>query len=121
MPVVFYRVCDFTESVDPGAVSDSTAWSRKAWHLWDYLRSDEQAWHRFRLEQLRTSDTLPLGYWGAASDRPRGSKVRHVKKFRVIQYFVYYLQDWGLMGHSEDIEYAFVFIPEEVEAAKSFR
>jgi hypothetical protein len=39
----------------------------------------------------------------------------------VIQYFVYYLQDWGLMGHSEDIEYAFVFIPEEAEAAKSFR
>jgi hypothetical protein len=52
---------------------------------------------------------------------PRGSLVRRINKFRVIQYFVYYLQDWGLMGHSEDIEYAFVFIPEQEEAAKSFR
>ena len=56
VPVVFYRVCDFSEPVDSGTVADSAAlqprWSGKAWHLWDYLRSDEQAWYRFGLDKL---------------------------------------------------------------------
>jgi hypothetical protein len=125
VPVVFYRVCDFTEPVDSSAALDSAAlhprWSRKAWHLWDYLRSDEQAWHRFGLEKLRTSDTSLVGSWAPVADRSPGSLVRSINRFRVIQYFVYYVQDWGLMGHSEDIEYTFVFIPEDTVAAKSFR
>jgi hypothetical protein len=125
VPVVFYRVCDFTESVDSGAALDSAAlqprWSRKAWHLWDYLRSDEQAWHRFGMEKLSTSDTNRVDGWGPKPDLQPGSLVKGINRFRVIQYFVYYLQDWGLMGHSEDIEYAFVFVPKDTVAAKSFR
>lgn len=124
VPVVFYRVCDFTEPVDPAATPDSASlrdrWSKKAWHLWDYLRSDEQAWHRFGLEKLRTSDA-PGDVWGPTSAQPSGSLVRGISRFRVIQYFVYYLQDWGLQGHTEDIEYTFLFIPEDAHAARSFR
>ncbi len=127
LPVVFYRVCDFAEPepADPEAQADSAArqrrWRNKAWHLWDYLRSDEQAWHRFRLEEARTSDTSMAATRAAVPDRRSGSLIRGINRFRVIQYFVYYLQDWGLQGHSEDIEYTFVFIPADTVAAKSFR
>ncbi len=124
VPVVFYRVCDFSEPVDSGTVADSAAlqprWSGKAWHLWDYLRSDEQAWYRFGLDKLRTSDTSLVSTWAPVSPTA-ASLIRGINRFRVIQYFVYYVQDWGLAGHSEDIEYTFVFIPADTSAAKSFR
>lgn len=121
LPVVFYRVCDFiapdVDAVgrvrvgnDPqGADTEPTRWQEKVAHLWDYLRSDEQAWHRFGLNDKRVGPN-------------RGdSLIRHFKQFHVIQYFVYYLQDRGLAGHSEDIEYTFVFVPKSPTAAKSFR
>jgi hypothetical protein len=116
VPVVFYRVCDFAEPVDSGAAPDSAAiephWGRKAWHLWDYLRSDEQAWYRFGVDKLTTS---------TMSSSLDTAHVRSINRFRVIEYFTYYLQDWGLAGHPQDLEYTFVFIPEDTIAARSFR
>lgn len=123
LPVVFYRVCDLiapdldafgrpdTRNDPRAAASEPRRWEDKAVHLWNYLRSDEQAWHRFGLNGEKFQQ----------GGRQGDSLIRQVKQFHVIQYFVYYLQDWGLAGHSEDIEYTFVFVPKDPVAARSFR
>ncbi len=139
LPVVFYRVCDLmevdtaadalgrTRSSASRAQENERRWRKKSDHLWSYLRSDEQAWHRFGLEGARTSDTTlteadtSYGVTQLPAVTRSDSLIRFIRHFHVIQYFVYYLQDWGLMGHSEDIEYAFVFVPADSTAAKSFR
>ncbi len=138
LPVVFYRVCDLIApdpdsattrtSSDPASArrAENRRWRQKADYLWNYLRSDEQAWERFGLERARTSDTTyatdtTRGAGPAAGPQQGDSLIRRIQRFHVIQYFVYYLQDWGLAGHTEDIEYAFVFVPADTTAAKSFR
>jgi hypothetical protein len=62
-----------------------------------YLKSDEQAFERF--ETARTLKSI-LGAEPA---------------FDVIQYFLYYLADWGLQGHPNDIELVSVFFPSNVD------
>ncbi|HEV8125803.1 MAG TPA: hypothetical protein VGP80_16265 [Gemmatimonadales bacterium] len=56
-----------------------------------FLRSDEQAWHRFNHELL---DSL-------------GDSLR----FRVVEYYFYYVRDEGLEGHPQDIEFTYLFLP----------
>jgi hypothetical protein len=139
LPVVFYRVCDFmasdtltrTARLKLSAGQDSSLleqrWRSKADQLWKYLRSDEQAWQRFGLGSARTSDTVQFdsvpafSTAGARREQSRETLLRRIQKFHVIQYFIYYLQDWGLQGHSEDLESVFVFVPVDTTFAKSFR
>jgi hypothetical protein len=108
-PAVFYRVCDL---VNPGQVTaDSADWRGPADAVWRYLRSDEQSWDRFGLDTV-----------SAVTDTANSPVlIRDVVQFRVIQYFFYYLGDWGLQGHAHDIEYAFVFVPRDTTIAKRFR
>ncbi|MGE0353145.1 MAG: hypothetical protein AB7I33_12185 [Gemmatimonadales bacterium] len=56
-----------------------------------FLRSDEQAWHRFRQQ-------APDSVWRRFD-------------FGVLEYYLYYVRDIGLEGHPQDIEFAFVFLP----------
>ena len=61
--------------------------------LWRFLRKDPQAWHRNQMDSL----------WPPA--------LRRETSFRVVEYYLYYLNDSGLEGHPEDIEFVFVFVP----------
>ncbi|MEP7324571.1 MAG: hypothetical protein ABI836_01365 [Gemmatimonadota bacterium] len=56
-----------------------------------FLRSDEQAWHRLNHAML---DSL-------------GDSLR----FRVVEYYFYYVRDEGLEGHPQDIEFVYLFLP----------
>lgn len=72
--------------------------------LWRYLRSDEQRWKRFDiapgdLRILRADSTT----------------------FQVIEYYPYYLNDFGLIGHKWDTEIMFVFLPKDAGLAEKFR
>jgi hypothetical protein len=73
---VGYRVCQLDED-------ESMA-------VWRYLRSDEQAWRRFRDLDLSSSE------------------LRRRTRFVVVEYHLYYLQDAGLKGHPNDTEGVFV-------------
>ena len=112
---VVYRVCGLAAARDKWA--DSADWSGPADAIWRYLRSDEQSWDRFGL------DTLSTGYKDSAGvrDPDRPARIRDVQQFRVVQYFFYYVADWGLLGHAHDIEFAFVFVPRDTIIAKRFR
>lgn len=87
--VVFYRV-------RPLGLNSRNA-------MWHFLRSDEQAWHRFEMDRL----------WPEAD--------RDTTEFLVIEYYFYYLRDAGLKGHAHDIESVFVFIPRVPQRACEFR
>jgi hypothetical protein len=58
-----------------------------------FLRSDEQAWHR----NPEVDEVL----------RDLGDDLR----FRVVEYYHYYVKDSGLEGHPQDIEFVYVFLP----------
>jgi hypothetical protein len=62
--------------------------------LWYYLHSDGRAWARSHLDDL----------WPKTR--------RDTTRFRVLEYYFYYLRDQGLLGHPEDIETVFVFLPD---------
>lgn len=62
------------------------------------LKKDILAWDRASRTRIGTLDLL---------DAP----------FKVIEYFFYYVRDKGLVGHPQDIEFAFVFVPEDPELA----
>lgn len=63
--------------------------------LWRFLQKDDQAWDRFGMEDR----------WPA--DRRRSTV------FNVVQYYFYYVNDVGVEGHPEDIEFVFVFVPQD--------
>jgi hypothetical protein len=108
-PAVVYRVCDL--AAPGGRWADSADWAGPADAIWRYLRSDEQSWDRFGL------DTVTTGL----SDTTAPRLIRDVTQFRVIQYFFYYVGDWGLAGHEHDIEFTFVFVPRDTLIARKFR
>jgi len=56
-----------------------------------FLKSDEQAWHRFDHGFL---DSLAKSL-----------------RFRVVEYYFYYVVDAGLEGHPQDIEFVYLFLP----------
>lgn len=56
------------------------------------LKKDILAWDRAERTKIGTLDIL---------DAP----------FKVIEYYFYYVRDKGLVGHPQDIEFAFVFVP----------
>jgi hypothetical protein len=64
---------------------------RGADRVWWFLRNDRQGWPRLRLDSLYAR----MGRTG----------------FRVIEYWLYYVGDWGLEGHPHDIERVMVFLP----------
>jgi hypothetical protein len=106
-PVVLYRVCDLA---DRGASPDGKhGWGGQARVLWSYLRSDPQSWDRFGLDTLSA----------VVDGRP--VLLKTVDEFRVVQYYFYYMADWGLQGHAEDIEFVFVFVPRNAAIARRFR
>lgn len=71
--------------------------------MWRFLLKDPQAWHRNDM----------------ATRWPRNLRER--TPFKVIEYYFYYLNDAGLEGHQEDIEFVFVFVPTVQELACRFR
>jgi hypothetical protein len=111
---VLYRVCDIPPSVraerarrEPAPSSQGSERLHRddAAAVWRYLKSDEQAWHRFGLDTL-TSKGEPGSGPGSCPTR-----IPATVGFRVIQYFFYYVADRGLEGHPNDLESVFVFIP----------
>jgi hypothetical protein len=74
---VGYRVC----TLDDGETDA----------VWRFLRSDEQAWRRFR-----SFDLAEAG-------------LRESSKFLVVEYYLYYVNDAGLAGHPNDTEGVTVF------------
>ncbi len=99
---IFFRVCDLT-------AEDIKA-------LWRYLKSDEQAWHRFDIDPDILSELLQ----GNVVDQ-QGLVVESGSQFRVIQYYAFYLRDYGLQGHHYDSEPAYVFVPTDGKLAEEFR
>ncbi len=99
---ILFRVCDLTPK-DVG-------------NMWRYVKSDEQAWHRFdidpnllaRLRQEAVTDTS-------------GVVVTPATEFRVIQYYAFALADYGLQGHRYDSELVYVLVPKDEELASQFR
>jgi len=67
-----------------------------------YLKSDEQAWNRLIRRTLR--DSLEKKDTG----------------FQVIEYYAYYLNDLGVVGHPHDIEFVYVFLPQDPALAQRF-
>ncbi len=67
----------------------------------EYLIGDEQRWHR--------TDESERRFWNS------------IERFKVIQYFPFYLNDDGLKGHKYDSELIFVFVPADSTAAERFR
>lgn len=61
--------------------------------FWRFLRGDPQAWRRFGLAEVY--------------DRFRRSGA----DLGVVEYYMYYMNDEGLQGHRQDIEFVFVFFP----------
>jgi hypothetical protein len=49
--------------------------------------------------------------WDHAAQTQIGSLDVLNQRFKVIEYWFYYTRDRGLVGHPQDIEYAFVFVP----------
>ncbi len=99
---IFFRVCDL-------GADDVKA-------IWQYLKSDEQAWHRFDID----ADILSELLLEDIVDKD-GTIVQRGTRFRVIQYYAFYLTDYGLQGHHYDAELAYVFVPGEEELAEHFR
>lgn len=62
-------------------------------HLKANLRNDEQFWHRLPEKHRKYLDA--------------GGKLT------VYEYYFYYINDNGLSGHAEDLERAFVFVPDD--------
>lgn len=71
--------------------------------MWDFLKNDEQAWERSGL-----ADQWP-------------ASLQDQVEFISIEYYFYYINDNGLEGHPEDIEFAFVFIPVDEAYRNTFR
>ena len=72
--------------------------------LWRYLKSDEQRWKRF---DIAPDDKRIL--------------LADSTEFQVIEYYPYYLKDFGLIGHEWDTEIVFVFLPKDAGLAEKFR
>ena len=70
--------------------------------IWRYLKSDILALKRSRRSEWHDLDL---------EDKP----------FKVIQYYHYYVGDRGLVGHPEDIEFVFVYVPADPVLACRFR
>ena len=70
--------------------------------LWRFLRKDSQAWRRFNMNAL-----LEQGMGDAS--------------LLSVEYYYYYLDDRGLAGHKQDIEFSFLFVPRDPELACRFR
>ncbi len=67
-----------------------------------YLKKDILAWDRAEKAGLGVQNLL-------------------LRPFRVIEYYFYYVRDKGLIGHPQDIEYAYVFVPADPALACDFR
>ena len=61
--------------------------------MWSFLKDDEQAWEREDFARL----------WP--------DSLQDVVRFVSIEYYFYYINDNGLEGHPEDIEFVYVFVP----------
>ena len=57
-----------------------------------FLKKDILAWDRAEKTEIGSLDVLE-------------------QRFKVIEYYFYYVRDRGLVGHPQDIEYTFVFVP----------
>ncbi|MGH7568011.1 MAG: hypothetical protein ACREL9_03425 [Gemmatimonadales bacterium] len=72
----------------------------------------------FRVRDLSTRDERLLRNY-LLSDEQAWPRLRHLEPdsvfkqfdFRVVEYYLYYVNDKGLEGHPEDIEFVFVFLP----------
>lgn len=67
-----------------------------------FLKKDPQAWRRFGMEARWPDDDEQT-------------------ELVVIEYYFYYVNDRGLEGHAEDIEFAFVFVPNDTSLSRAFR
>jgi hypothetical protein len=98
--VVLYRICSLSADQSGKIVR--------------FLRSDEQAFERFE-DVKPLYATLGLDPKSAKQEaKARGTKPDPSlvePQFDVIQYFLYYLADKGLLGHPNDIELVSVFLP----------
>jgi len=61
-------------------------------HMSRFLKKDILSWDHAEKTQIGSLDVLN-------------------KPFKVIEYWFYYIRDRGLVGHPQDIEFAFVFVP----------
>lgn len=73
-------------------------------NIFRYLRSDEQAWDRLHIDRTF-----------------RDGLERDDTHFQVIEYYAYYINDFGLIGHPYDVEFLYVFVPEDRAVAERFR
>lgn len=60
-----------------------------------FLRKDAQAWNRTDLEAI----------WSRLGNRA----------LVVVEYYFYYLNDRGIQGHPQDVEFMFIFLPNDTE------
>ncbi len=88
--VVFYQVSE----LEPAPIR----------RYWSYLKNDPQAWHRTE------ADTVYRAW-----QRPGTCR-----RMAVLEYYFYYLNDRGVTGHPQDVEFVFVFVPLS-EAAPRFQ
>jgi hypothetical protein len=70
--------------------------------IWRGLKDDPYSWRRF---------------WNVSS---LARDIDH-EPLMVIEYYFYYIRDRGLVGHIEDIEMVFVFIPQDPDRICDFR
>jgi hypothetical protein len=66
-----------------------------------FLRKDAQAWSRTNMEAS----------WRQMKDR----------SLVVVEYYFYYLNDHGLGGHAQDIEFLYVFVPNDARLREDLR
>ena len=73
------------------------------WHVIDMTPGQQDAMSRFLKKDILA--------WNAASRTEIGTTDLLDEPFKVIEYYFYYVRDMGLVGHPQDIEYTFVFVP----------
>jgi hypothetical protein len=73
------------------------------WHVIDMTPEQQDVMSRFLKKDILA--------WNAASRTEIGTTDLLDEPFKVIEYYFYYVRDKGLVGHPQDIEFTFVFVP----------
>ena len=90
-------------SPDPHSVTPVAPLPAVHYRVKTLTQKEQDAMRRFLKQDIMM--------WGRAQ---KSNVSRHSlldKPFKVIEYYFYYVRDMGLVGHPQDIEFAFVFVP----------